>query len=157
MIKRIFLFGALMALFAGCQSYEILQHNIFSDDDGNVVRIGYGRSDAKHKNTFRNPANGKIMDYESNLVVEVDLPDGDSITAWMCMNMLPSGSMYKTDNEKWMVHVTGFTATVYLRVPDREDLYQEVYRGILCETPKSDYEPNPKWRQLKKDAHGRWK
>lgn len=148
-----------LGLFAltGCKSYELVQTNIFAADDGNVVRVDYGRSDSPHTNTFINPANGKEMEFSSTLVIEVVLPDGDEITAWQCMNFMPSGTMYKTDNEKWMVLVNGFTIMIYQQTEENKTRYLEVYRGILCESPKTDYEPNPKWRNLKKNAQGKWR
>ena len=144
---------------AGCQSYDIVQTNIFSDDGGNVVRIDYGRSDKEHVNTFRNPANGKEMEFKSRLVIQVVLPDGNDFTAWQCMNFTPSGTMYKTDDESWLVHVNGFSCAIFEHTPVPQDpgLYREVYNGILCESPKSDYKPNPKWRKMKWTANGKWK
>ena len=70
---------ALALLLSGCQSYTIVQQNYFSDDDGNVVRVDYGRSDSDHVNTFISPATGKEMDFRSKLMVKVTLPDGDTI------------------------------------------------------------------------------
>ena len=144
---------------SGCQSYDIVQSNIFSNDDGYAVRIDYGRSGSDHVNTFENPATGKETEFRSRLVVKVHLPDGDVFTAWQCMNFLRSGTMYKTDDGAWLVLVNGFTCMVYAADPTAQDpgRYREVYRGILCESPKSDYRPNPKWRKLKKDASGQWK
>ena len=142
------------ALVVGCQSYDIVQTNIFSDDDGNVVRVDYGRSSREHVNKFVNPATGKEMDFRSKLVIEVELPDGDRFTAWQCMNFLQSGTMYETDNGKWKVLANGFSTVLYYSTPEG---YLEVYRGVLCESPKSEYKPNPKWRKLKKDARGRWR
>ena len=156
-MKKLLLLLSLGAALAGCRSYDIVQANVFSDDDGNVVNIAYGRSDKFHVNTFRNPATGKATEFKSKLVVDVTLPDGDSFTAWQCMNFLQTGTMYKTDNEKWMVLVNGFTALIYHQTDDDPTNYLEVYRGILCESPKSDYKPNAKWRTLKKDAPGKWK
>ena len=150
--------AVLLALcFAGCQSYEFVQSNIFSDDDGNIVAIDYGRSESDHVNTFRNPATGMIMEFKSKLVVRVRLPDDDTFTAWQGMNFMQAGTMYKTDNEEWMVLVTGFSCRVFLRGEENETQYKEVYRGILCESPKSDYTPNDKWRMMKKDSSGRWR
>lgn len=157
MMKRIFAFLAFAALLVGCQSYDIVQMNVFSDDDGNVVRVAYGRSHEPHVNTFISPANGKEMEFRTNLVIDVVLPDGESITAWQCMNFLNTGTMYKTDNEKWMVLANGFSTVVYHQTRENKTRYLEVYRGILCESPKVDYEPNKKWRQLKKDARGNWR
>ena len=149
-------FAALLAL-SGCRSYEIIQTNIFSDDDGYVVTIAYGRSDSVHVNTFRNPATGKDVEFKSNLAVRVELPDGDSFTAWQCMNFFESGTMYKTDNDEWQILVNGFTCRIFCRRDDESGLYDEVYRGILCESPKTEKKKDNRWRSLKKDSRGKWK
>lgn len=145
---------ALLALVCGCQSYDIVQTNIFSDEDGRVVRVDYGRSVKPHVNTFINPATGKEVEFVSRLVVDVDIAGGDSFTAWQCMNFLRTGTMYKTDNGRWMFLANGFTCFVYERQEDGR--YLEVYRGVLCESPKGTGDKG-KWRNLKKDASGRWR
>ena len=141
---------------AGCQSYDILQTNVFSDDDGFIVTVEYGRSESDHVNTFVAPTNGQEMEFKSKLVVRVHLPDGDSFKAWQCMNFLGRGTTYRTDDGEWMLLATGFGCQVYRRLPDGEN-YREVYRGVICEAPKSDYKPDDRWRKLKKDAEGKWK
>ena len=142
---------------AGCWSYEVVQSNIFSDDDGNIVSVNYGRSERVHTNTFRNPTNGKTLEFKTKLVVEVVLPDGDSFTAWQCMNFMQSGTMYRTDNEDWMILVNGFTCRIYKNDDDGKGDYREVYRGVLCETPERDVKKDDRWRSLKKDSRGRWR
>lgn len=155
---RNFLFLLAFSVFAaGCASYDIVQTNIFSDEDGNVIHVNYGRAAEYHINTFESPMDGKEMEFKSKLVIEVTLPDGDEIVAWQCMNFLNTGTMYRTDNLKWMVHVDGFSTTLYLQTEENSSLYQDVYRGILCESPKVDYKPNEKWRTLKKNANGVWR
>ena len=157
-ILQIFVVAAAIFLaVVGCQSYEIVQTNIFSDDDGRVVSVAYGRSESFHVNTFRNPATGKDVEFKTKLVVRVRLPDGDSFTAWQCMNFFESGTMYKTDDDEWQILVNGFTCRMFLRVNDGSGLYNEVYRGILCESPKSEKKKDSKWRSLKKDSSGNWK
>ena len=160
MMLRSFVASVVLGLtMAGCQSYDIVQSNIFANDDGDAVRIDYGRSGSDHVNTFVNPATGEEMDFKSRLVVKVRLPDGESFTAWQCMNFLASGTMYRTDDEDWLVLVNGFTCMVYAKDPVPEDpgRYREVYRGILCESPKSEFKPNPKWRKLTKGSDGKWR
>ena len=126
----------LAALFAvGCQSYDVVQRNVFSDEDGNLVAVDYGRSGKDHVNTFVAPMTGKKMEFKSKLVVRVELPDGDTFTAWQCMNFLRRGTMYRTDNEKWMLLANGFSCVVYLREDGDSGDYREVYRGVLCDTP----------------------
>ena len=71
-----------LLLLAGCQSYDIVQTNVFADDDGNVISVDYGRSETDHVNTFRAPTNGKEMEFKSKLMVKVTLPNGDRFKAW---------------------------------------------------------------------------
>jgi hypothetical protein len=145
---------ALLAFVCGCNSYNVVQTNIFSDEDGRVARVDYGRALEPHVNTFMNPATGKEVEFSSRLVVEVDVADRYSFTAWQCMNFLRTGTMYKSDNGKWMFLANGFTCFVYERQKDGN--YLEVYRGVLCESPKSQGDGG-KWRDMKKDAAGRWR
>ena len=139
------LVSAALSLTQGCQSYDLVQRNIFADDDGNVVIVDYGRSEKPHVNTFISPVTGKEMEFKSKLVVEVQLPDGDDFTAWQCMNFKPYGTMYKTNNEKWMLLANGFSCIVYHR-RSNEDGYDEVFRGVLCDTPEGLFEKNDKWK-----------
>ena len=157
-LLQIFAVAALILVAAvGCQSYEIVQTNIFSSDDGHVVTVAYGRSGSFHVNTFRNPATDTDIEFKTKLVVRVRLPDGDSFTAWQCMNFFESGTMYKTDDDEWQILVNGFTCRIFLRVDDGAGNYREVYRGILCESPKNEKKKDTKWRSLKKDSSGNWK
>jgi len=160
-MMRVRTFRALLAVLAmgtltGCQNYYIAQRNVFSDDYGNVVSVEYGHSDEDHVNTFISPATGKEMEFKSRLVVVAHLPDGDKFTAWQCMNFLPRGTMYKTDNEKWMLLASGFACTIYERVSKSSSDYREVYRGILCDTTPVDTEDNPKWKTIKAPQNGRY-
>jgi len=137
------------ALLQGCQSYEIVQTNVFADDDGNVITVDYGRSETDHVNTFRAPTNGKTMEFTSKLMVKVTLPDGDTFKAWRCMNLLaPSGTMYKTDNEKWMLLANGFTSTVYRNDDKDEGRYREVFRGVLCHVADRKVEKDTRWKTI---------
>ena len=156
-MRALFVLG-LMAL-AGCHSYDIVQSNIFSNDDGFAVRVDYGRSAKDHVNTFTSPVTGEEMTFKSRLVVEVTLPDGQSFVAWQGMNFLSSGTLYQTEDKSYLTLVHGFTCRVYAHDPSPADpgRYREIYSGVLCDSPKSSYKPNPKWRRLTKDANGRWK
>ena len=142
------LVSAALSLTQGCRSYDLVQRNIFADDDGNVVIVDYGRSEKPHVNTFISPVTGKEMEFKSKLVVEVELPDGDDFTAWQCMNFLPYGTMYRSDNKKWMMLANGFSCTVYIRTEEDETQYREVYRGVLCDTPEVEIKKNDKWKTV---------
>ena len=133
-VARAIAAAAALAL-AGCQSYEIVQRNVFSDEDGNLVAVDYGRSEKAHVNTFVAPMTGKEMEFKSKLVVRAELPDGETFTAWQCMNFMRRGTMYKTDNGRWMLLADGFSCVVFRQVEDNPDNYREVYRGVLCDTP----------------------
>ena len=150
--------AAALLLMQGCQSYEIVQRNIFADDDGNVVIVDYGRSESEHHNTFLSPVTGKEMDFHTKLVVKVQLPDGDDFKAWQCMSFLPpgTGTMYKTDNEEWKVLANGFSFSIYHRTgepPPRD--YIEVYRGVVCDIPDREVKKNDKWRDITNLGKGR--
>ena len=131
--------AALFALFAGCTSFSPQQLSMFTDSDGNIVAVEYGRSKSDHKSNFTAP-NGKVVEMKSKLGVRVTLPDGESFLAWECMNVLPSGTMYRSDNEKWMYHANGISCRVFEKAQNAngEDDYLEVFEGIICEGPKKD-------------------
>ena len=131
--------AALFALFAGCTSFSPQQSSMFTDSDGNIVAVEYGRSKSDHKSNFTAP-NGKVVEMKSKLGVRVTLPDGESFLAWECMNVLPSGTMYRSDNEKWMYHANGISCRVFEKAQNAngEDDYLEVFEGIICEGPKKD-------------------
>jgi len=150
--------AALVSALAlsGCQSYDIRQANTFSDEDGRIVRVEYGRSEKDHVNTFVSPVTGKEMEFKSKLVVRVTMHDGERFTAWQCMNFLRSGTMYRTDNEEWMILANGFSTIVYRREEEGPQ-YREVYRGVICDTDEMKKEKDERWRNLKKDSRGQWK
>ena len=125
---------AATALAAGCHSYTIVQSNVFVDEDGNVVTVEYGRSESAYTSTFISPVTGKEMEFKSKLMVRAELPDGDTFTAWQCMNFLVRGTMYGTSNGKWKLLADGFSCAIYRQTEDETD-YIEVYRGVLCDTP----------------------
>ena len=155
-LKALCLCASVLNLLSGCQSYTIVQRLVFSDDDGNVVIVDYGRSESDHHNTFVSPVTGKEMDFHSKLVVKVQLPDGETIKAWQCMNFLPRGTMYMTDNEEWKLLQDSFSFSVYHRTgepPPRD--YLEVYRGVVCDIPDREVKKNDKWRDITNLGKGR--
>ena len=138
-------------LLTGCQSYTIVQTNVFADDDGNVITVDYGRSETEHVNTFRAPTNGKTMEFKSKLMVKVTLPDGDRFKAWQCMNFLTSGTMYKADNEEWMFLANGFSSIVYHQDERDRTRYREVFRGVLCDVADREVKRDERWKDVPKD------
>ena len=146
--------GALLlaAAFAGgCQSVTVVQRNVFADDHGNIVSVDYGRGSRDHVNTFRSPVTGEEMEFKSRLAVRAVLPDGDSFRAWQCMNFLPYGTMYRTDDDEWMLLANGFTCVIYRQTDEDETRYREVYRGVLCDIDKGvKAERNEKWKTVSK-------
>ena len=155
-LKALCLCASVLNLLLGCQSYEIVQRNIFADDDGNVVVVDYGRSDSEHSNTFVSPVTGKEMEFHSKLVVKVQLPDGDDFKAWQCMSTLPRGTLYQSDDEEWKFLANGFSCMIYHRTGDPPPWdYLEVYRGVICDTPDMKIEKNDKWRDVTNVGKGR--
>jgi len=136
------------AALAGCQGYRIVQRNVFSDEDGALVTVAYGVSDRDHVNSFVSPVTGEELPFKSKLAVEVDLPDGDSFTAWQCMNFQTRGTMYKTDNDRWQILVNGFSCIVYRQDADARDAYRPVYRGVLCDTPAIEVKRDDRWKPV---------
>ncbi len=128
---------ALAALLAGCVSFTPQQTSMFTDENGNIVSVEYGRSDKDHESKFTAP-NGRVMTMKSKLGVKVVLPDGDDFVGWECMNPLRTGTMYRSDNEKWMYHANGISCRVYKETlnPRGERDYLVVFEGIICEGPK---------------------
>ena len=65
------------------------------------------------------------------------------------MNYLPYGTMYKSDNEEWMLHANGFSCTIYKQTEEDETKYKEVFRGVLCDIDKDvKAERNDKWKDV---------
>jgi len=142
-------------LLQGCQSYTIVQRNVFADDDGNVVTVDYGRSESDHVNTFVSPATGKELEFKSKLMVKVRLPDGDTIKAWQCMNFTSRGTMYESDDREWKILANGFSLLVYRQTKENPSRYREVYRGVLCDSPEMEVEKDDRWRDIThKGGHG---
>ena len=123
----------VLMLFAGCVSFIHTQTAVFANDDGEFLTVDYGTGKEDHVTTFISPGNGQEMEMKSKLRVRVMLPNGDSFMAFQCMNMLPSGTMYRTDNKKWMFLANGFTCQVFRELDDRSG-YSLYYEGVLART-----------------------
>ncbi len=122
-----------MMIFAGCASFIHLQTAMFTNDDGEFLTVDYGTGKEEHVTTFISPGNGQEMEMRSKLRVRVHLPNGDSFVAYQCMNMLESGTMYRTDNKKWMFLANGFTCRVFRELDDKSG-YSLYYEGVLART-----------------------
>ena len=139
----------LLVLLAGCNSYRVVQQNVFSDEDGFLVALNYGVAEKTHENTFVSPVTGETMPFKSRLLVLAELPDGEELKAWQCMNFLPRGTMYQTDDEKWKILVEGFSCTLYAQDPKNEADYAIVYRGVLCDSPAVEVKKDDRWREIR--------
>ena len=148
-MKRILLLVALLALAGGCNSYRVVQQNVFSDEDGFLVALNYGVAEKTHENTFVSPVTGETMPFKSRLLVLAELPDGEELKAWQCMNFLPRGTLYQTDDEKWKILVEGFSCTLYAQDPKSEADYVTVYRGVLCDSPAVEVKKDDRWREIR--------
>ncbi len=136
-MRKIILLAAFAASFAGCVPFTAQQTSLFTDENGNIVSVDYGRSKNDHESKFTAP-NGKVLTMKSKLGVRVTLPDGDEFVGWECMNPLQTGTMYRSDDEEWMYHANGITCTVFKKAvnPNGKEDYLLVFEGIICEGPK---------------------
>ncbi len=132
----ILVFAVLAIAFAGCVSFTPQQTSLFTDEDGNLVSVEYGRSKSDHESKFTSP-NGKVLTMKSKLGVRVTLPDGDDFMGWECMNPLRSGTMYRSNNEKWMYHANGISCTVFKKAlnPQGKEDYLVVFLKTVQEIP----------------------
>jgi len=166
LLRRFAVLASLGAL-AGCNSYRIVQTNSFANDDGMIARVEYGMAEKDHVNTFTSPANGREFEFKSKLVVDVALPDwpegvrfpgeappydGESFTAWQCMNFGAGGTMYKSDDGEWLFLASGFTCRVARRDARVRTGYRDVFNGVLINTPVEKPEQDPRWRTVKPGA-----
>jgi len=135
-MKSVFVTMAALAtaLLAGCASFHQTQVVKFVDDDGRFVNVTYGYGDEDHVTKWVSPINGKTIELKSKLRVKVDMEDGPAFKAFQCMNTLGSGTMYKTDNDRWMFLANGFTCAVF-EWDERQKDYRYVFQGVLCQTP----------------------
>ena len=53
------------------------------------------------------------------------------------MNMLSSGTMYKTDNDRWLFLANGFTCAMF-EFDGAADDYRTVFQGVLCQPPANE-------------------
>ena len=128
------LIGAL-ALAAGCASFELRQSDVFADEEGNVVGVDYGRRSKDHVFMVVSPGNGKLVEYKSDLMVRITLPDGNRISGYRTLNTFPVGTMYMTDDERWIYLANGFSCRIYMQLDDKSD-YLLVFEGNLASAPK---------------------
>ena len=133
--KKILLPLLALALAAGCNSMRVTQTNSFVNEVGDLITVEYGVLEKDHVSTFLSPYSKKEQEFKSKLAVNVTLPSGETVRAYQCMNLMKSGTLYKTENSKWLYHANGTSCRVYLINEDGSDYY-DVFSGILSEGPK---------------------
>ena len=125
----------LIAIFAaavlGCTSLERSHTMLFVDDNGNVIKVDYERSVKEYVSKVTSPFSGKEIDFRTKLRVGVTMPDGYRFAAWETLNILGSGTLYKSPNERWLYHARGITSSIYEQTIDKSD-YKLVYEGVTC-------------------------
>ena len=137
------LFALLLA--AGCNTTTLVQTMSFVDDNGNVIEVDYSRAEKEHIGKCKSPMTGEDMDFRTKLLVKVTMPDGSSFKAWQTMNVLPSGTMYRSDDERWLFHARGIVSSVYERTIDKTD-YKLVYEGAMYSGGDNDRRGKKKGR-----------
>lgn len=141
------------ALLAGCASWRLqtLRSTRFVDDNGNYIRVDYCHDTEEHKSTFTLD-NGVRLPYSSKNALRVEMPDGTSFIAYQ--NLVPVGTMYKTEDGKWEFFESGAGCIVAQLAKDGSG-YIPRFRGTLCATvrnPMTDSELN-----LKRERNEKWK
>ena len=126
--------AAAVLAFAGCTSFRQTQTVKFVDDDGRFAEVVYGYGDKDHVTTWTSPVNGKDIELKSKLRVKVRIEDGPGFLAFQCMNTFGSGTMYRTDNERYMFLANGFTMAVF-ELDDKSEEYRTIFQGVLCQPP----------------------
>ena len=127
-----FLLGFILLALVGCNTFTPTQTSGFLDDDGNYISVKYGKLKEPYRTEFVSPYNGKALEMKSKLAVEVTLPSGEVFRGYQCMNLLRTGTMYKSVNGKWLYHANGTSCSVYL-INDAGNDYLHVFNGTLSE------------------------
>lgn len=123
-------------LLKGCVSWEVVQNAVFTDVDGRVIGVKYGQAEEYHASEFISPGNGKKAEFRSRLLVEVITYDGDGFRAWQTFNPLASGTMYRSDDGRWMFLAGGMYCMLMRQDPTRFDKYGQpdyriVFEGVM--------------------------
>ena len=123
--------AAFAVALSGCALFERSQVDAFVDDQGYMIKVEYGTRSKDHVFMVPSPGNGKLVEYRSKLMVRVTLPDGERFSAYRTLNSMPIGTMYMSDNEKWIFLTKGYWATVQKQ--DRKDSpdYTGVFEGYI--------------------------
>jgi len=129
-VKTMIVAAAAAALAAGCNTFTATQTSSFADENGNILTVTYGQLEDNHETVFVSPVDGRRIDMKSRLAVRLELPGGKRVKAYQCMNMLATGTMYKTDDDKWLFHANGTTCSLYL-VDEKGTDWVLVFDGTL--------------------------
>ena len=150
----------LALALSGCSSYRVVQTSVFTDVDGNVIEVQYGRAEEYHVGKFISPANGKEVEFKSRLLVNVSGYGDCGFCAWQTFNPLRAGTMYRSDDEKWMFWAGGPYCRLFVQTPDRLDAsgrpdYREVFVGVMGageagEAKKRKSGEEEKWKVIPK-------
>ena len=122
--------AAALAALAGCVSYETRQSAYFLSEDGELAYVEFQHGDGEHVNYYYTGETRR--EFKSKLRVRVEFGK-EKFTAYQCLNVLPSGTMYRSDDEEWLYHAHGAIGTIYRQIPGD---YREVFQGVMQLTPK---------------------
>ena len=128
-----FIFIAVVALLAGCASFEPLRSMRFVDENNNYLHVDYGRDTEDHESTAVLD-NGVRWPFKSKNMVRVELPDGTRFTAYQ--NLAPTGNLYKTEDGEWEFFESG-AGCIVARFSKERSGYVTRFRGTLCATVRN--------------------
>ena len=125
------------SILAGCASFEVRQKNAYIDDEGNMAIVEFGTRSKDHVFMIPSPGNGKMVEYSSNMMVRITLPDKEKILAYRTLNSYPVGTMYMTDDKEYIFLTKGFACQIGALLQDGSD-YLLVFEGNLTKTGEEE-------------------
>lgn len=130
MKKTPFLFGALLALLAGCATwtFEATRSQTFVDEANRYVQVDYGAEREPRTSVFQ-LSNGVQLPFKSKLKVRVEMPDGTRFVAYQRMSQ--TGNLYLTDDEEWEFFEQATGCLVAKKARDGRGFLIQ-FQGTLC-------------------------
>ncbi|MGN0847254.1 MAG: hypothetical protein ACI4RA_07715 [Kiritimatiellia bacterium] len=128
MRKMYILLAPVLALLAGCASFEPTRTQKFVDESGRFVLVDYGTEKEPRSSVFV-LSNGVKLPFKSKLKVRVTMPDGDDFIAYQRMST--AGNLYLDEKENWEYFEQGTGCLVARRAPDGRGFLVN-YQGTLC-------------------------
>ena len=136
----------ILALLAGCVSFEPTRTQKFVDESGRFVHVDYGTEKEPRTSVFM-LSNGVKLPFKSKLKVRVTMPDGDDFIAYQRMST--AGNLYLDEKENWEYFEQGTGCLVAHKAPDGKGFLVR-YQGTLCASVRNPL--NEKKQTIRSDS-----